>query len=117
MTALKPRSLDADRFRQRYARHDSHCPVARAASSAGFTELAKSPAGVRMGSAVGRLHGSTLVLFATYLGIGALAHDTHFSLGWVLASTAWSGRTGANHPDLDTGLRRYGGTGDDCRDG
>ncbi len=26
----------------------------------------------------------TLVLFATYLGIGALAHDSHFSLGWVL---------------------------------
>jgi predicted branched-subunit amino acid permease len=35
----------------------------------------------------------TLVLFATYLGIGALAHDTHFSLAWVLASTAfvWAG--------------------------
>jgi predicted branched-subunit amino acid permease len=35
----------------------------------------------------------TLVLFATYVGIGALAHDTHFSLGWVLASTAlvWAG--------------------------
>lgn len=35
----------------------------------------------------------TLVLFATYLGIGALAHDTHFSLGWVMASTAlvWAG--------------------------
>jgi predicted branched-subunit amino acid permease len=35
----------------------------------------------------------SLVLFATYLGIGALAHDTHFSLGWVLASTAlvWAG--------------------------
>ena len=35
----------------------------------------------------------TLVLFATYTGIGALAHDTHFSLGWVLASTAlvWAG--------------------------
>ena len=32
-----------------------------------------------------------LVLFATYLGIGALAHDTHFSLGWALASTPWSG--------------------------
>jgi predicted branched-subunit amino acid permease len=34
-----------------------------------------------------------LVLFATYLGIGALAHDTHFSLGWVLASTLliWAG--------------------------
>jgi predicted branched-subunit amino acid permease len=35
----------------------------------------------------------TLVLFATYLGIGALAHDTRFSLGWALASTAlvWAG--------------------------
>src|SRR5664280_1832522 len=34
-----------------------------------------------------------LVLFATYLGIGALAHDTHFSLGWALASTTlvWAG--------------------------
>ena len=34
-----------------------------------------------------------LVLFATYLGIGALAHDTHFSLGWALASTVliWAG--------------------------
>jgi predicted branched-subunit amino acid permease len=35
----------------------------------------------------------TLVLFATYLGIGALAHDSHFSLGWALAATAfvWAG--------------------------
>jgi predicted branched-subunit amino acid permease len=35
----------------------------------------------------------TLVLFATYLGIGALAHDSHCSLGWVLASTVlvWAG--------------------------
>jgi predicted branched-subunit amino acid permease len=35
----------------------------------------------------------TLVLFATYLGIGALAHDTGFSLVWVLASTffVWAG--------------------------
>lgn len=34
-----------------------------------------------------------LVLFATYIGIGALAHDTGFSLGWVLASTVliWAG--------------------------
>ena len=34
-----------------------------------------------------------LVLFATYLGIGALAHDTHFSLGWALLATAlvWAG--------------------------
>ena len=35
----------------------------------------------------------TPVLFATYLGIGALAHDSHFSLGWVLGSTllVWAG--------------------------
>src|SRR4030081_1930282 len=35
----------------------------------------------------------TLVLFATYLGIGALAHDSHFSLGWALATTVlvWAG--------------------------
>ncbi len=34
-----------------------------------------------------------LVLFATYLGIGALAHDSQFSLLWVLASTllVWAG--------------------------
>src|SRR5664279_635128 len=34
-----------------------------------------------------------LVLFATYLGIGALAHDTRFSLLWALASTVliWAG--------------------------
>ena len=33
------------------------------------------------------------VLFATYVGIGALAHDTHFSLGWTLLSTVlvWAG--------------------------
>lgn len=35
----------------------------------------------------------TLVLFATYVGIGALAHDTGFSLGWALAATlfVWAG--------------------------
>jgi predicted branched-subunit amino acid permease len=27
------------------------------------------------------------MLFATYIGIGALAHDLRFSLGWVVAST------------------------------
>ena len=34
-----------------------------------------------------------LVLFATYLGIGALAHDTQFSLAWTLLSTllVWAG--------------------------
>jgi predicted branched-subunit amino acid permease len=34
-----------------------------------------------------------LVLLGTYVGIGALAHDYGFSLGWVMASTAvvWAG--------------------------
>jgi predicted branched-subunit amino acid permease len=34
-----------------------------------------------------------LVLFATYLGIGALAHDSGFSLAWTLFSTllVWAG--------------------------
>jgi len=33
------------------------------------------------------------VLFATYIGIGALAHDSHFSLVWTLLSTilVWAG--------------------------
>src|SRR5512143_3348637 len=35
----------------------------------------------------------TIVLFVTYLGIGALAHDTGFSLAWALVSTlfVWAG--------------------------
>lgn len=35
----------------------------------------------------------SLVLFVTYIGIGALAHDTHFSLAWAILSTAlvWAG--------------------------
>ena len=35
----------------------------------------------------------SLVLFVTYIGIGALAHDTHFSLAWALAEHGcWCGR-------------------------
>ena len=35
----------------------------------------------------------TLVLIGTYMGIGALAHDFGFSLGWVILSTVlvWAG--------------------------
>jgi predicted branched-subunit amino acid permease len=35
----------------------------------------------------------SLVLFVTYIGIGALAHDTHFSLAWALLATllVWAG--------------------------
>jgi predicted branched-subunit amino acid permease len=35
----------------------------------------------------------SLVMFATYIGMGALAHDTHFSLAWALTATVlvWAG--------------------------
>ena len=35
----------------------------------------------------------SLVLFVTYIGIGALSHDTRFSLGWAILATAlvWAG--------------------------
>ena len=60
----------------------------------------------------------TLVLFATYLGIGALAHDTHFSLGWALGEHASGlGGAGADHPDLDAGLGRDRRAGGDRGDG
>ena len=43
-----------------------------------------------------RCTGSTvlaLVLFVTYIGIGALSHDSHFSLAWALIATllVWAG--------------------------
>ena len=93
MTALKRGSLDAAWFRQRYARHDSivRLPVPLPAQdSPGWQSPVRAFAwGMRsVASTV-----LALVLFATYLGIGALAHDSHFSLGWALASTVfvWAG--------------------------
>jgi predicted branched-subunit amino acid permease len=58
----------------------------------------------------------TLVLFATYLGIGALAHDSGFSLGWVLGSTllVWAGP--AQIILISTLARRDRGAGRDRRD-
>ena len=63
----------------------------------------------------------SLVLFVTYIGIGALAHDTHFSLAWAIAEhRAGMGGTGADHPDHDTRIRRWhsavGGRGHRERD-
>ena len=54
-----------------------------------FPQWQSSLARLRMGvRSVTARRSSTLVLFATYLGIGALAHDTHFSLGWALLQHA-----------------------------
>ncbi|MDU6494495.1 AzlC family ABC transporter permease, partial [Bradyrhizobium sp.] len=35
----------------------------------------------------------SVVLFVTFIGIGALAHDTHFSMLWAILSTVlvWAG--------------------------
>ena len=55
--------------------------------------MAKLASRVRLGLDRCTAHRAALVLFATYLGIGALAHDSHFSLGWVLGATllVWAG--------------------------
>src|SRR5260370_1077085 len=79
--------------------------------------MAKSPAGVRMGNAVGGLDGShagsvcdlsrhrrARARYAFQPGMGAGEHD--FCLG----------RPCANHPDLDARFRREGGAGGDRRD-
>src|SRR6202163_4096111 len=94
MTALKPGFLDATAFPQPYAANDLTIlrhPMALPPldSPQWHSSLHAFAWGARsVGSTV-----LTLVLFATYLGIGALAHDTHFSLAWALASTAfvWAG--------------------------
>ena len=51
----------------------------------------KVPCARSLGRALGGSTVLSLVLFATYIGIGALAHDTHFSLAWALAARFWSG--------------------------
>jgi predicted branched-subunit amino acid permease len=80
-------------FRQRYARHDSivRLPVALPPLDSPQWQSSLRAFAWGMRSVASTI--LTLVLFATYLGIGALAHDTHFSLAWALASTAlvWAG--------------------------
>jgi hypothetical protein len=73
-------------FRQRYAPCDSSRQVSLDRSSTRFEAIANSRARVRLGHALGSSTVLTPVLFATYLGIGALADHSHFSLGWALAS-------------------------------
>jgi predicted branched-subunit amino acid permease len=86
--------LDAGPFRQPYARDDLNpirFPVALPPID---SPQWKSPLRAfawgmsSVGSTV-----LTLVLFTTYIGIGALAHDSGFSLGWALGSTllVWAG--------------------------
>src|SRR5712671_6560257 len=93
MAALRRGSLDASRFRS--VMHRDLKPIRNPVplpprSSPGWQSPLRAFAwGMRsVASTV-----LALVLFATYLGIGALAHDSHFSLGWALASTAlvWAG--------------------------
>src|ERR1700736_3004750 len=94
MTALKPGFLGPTAFPQPYAANDSTIlrhPVALPPldSPQWHSPLRAFAWGARsIGSTI-----LTLVLFATYLGIGALAHDSGFSLGWTLMSTAfvWAG--------------------------
>src|SRR6185312_12979307 len=89
----EPRLLDARRFRQPYACTTQACrlkvklpPLSSPSWKSPIRAFAWGMTSVA--STV-----LTLVLFATYLGIGALAHDSGFSLGWVLGSTllVWAG--------------------------
>jgi predicted branched-subunit amino acid permease len=96
MAALSGRSLDAAGFRPRYAWQESlHQP--------NRTRVSLPPLDSPQWHSSLRAYGWGLrsvtdtvlsaVVFATYLGIGALAHDSGFSLGWALASTlfVWAG--------------------------
>jgi predicted branched-subunit amino acid permease len=93
MAALSRPLVDAGGIGQPYARNDSICrsyvklpPLVSPSWQSPLRAFAWGMSSVA--STV-----LTPVLFATYLGIGALAHDSHFSLGWVLGSTllVWAG--------------------------
>ena len=94
MAALSCCLLDAGGFGQPYARNESKSHRSQLAlpplSSSSWKSTIRAFAWGMSSVASTVL---TLVLFATYLGIGALAHDSHFSLGWVLGSTllVWAG--------------------------
>ncbi len=93
MTALRLGLLDAGRVRQRYAGTIHivrlHVALPPLDSPNWQSPLRAFAWGLRSVTTTVL----ALVLFATYLGIGALAHDSHFSLGWVLGSTilVWAG--------------------------
>ena len=84
-------ALDPAGFRRRIA--DRTASDVRATSSAHSPHWQTSSRAFAQGLRAITTTVLTLVLFATYLGIGALAHDTGFSLLWVLASTmlVWAG--------------------------
>ena len=94
MAALSCCLLDAGGFGQPYARNESKSHRSQLALPPLSSSSWQSPLRAfawGMSSVASTV--LTLVLFATYLGIGALAHDSHFSLGWVLGSTllVWAG--------------------------
>jgi predicted branched-subunit amino acid permease len=86
--------LDEGGFRQPYARDDSNLIRSELALPPLTSPQWKSPVrAFAWGMSSVATTVLTLVLFATYLGIGALAHDSRFSLGWALGSTVlvWAG--------------------------
>jgi predicted branched-subunit amino acid permease len=87
------RSLDAARFDLRYAGATQSNRTAVALPALHSPQWQSSLRAFAWGMRSVSSTVLALVLFATYLGIGALAHDTRFSLGWALLSTAlvWAG--------------------------
>jgi predicted branched-subunit amino acid permease len=93
IAALSLRLLDAGSIRQPYASNDSktRSPVALPPLSSPQWNSPIIAFAWGMSSVASTV--LSLVLFATYVGIGALAHDSNFSLGWALGSTllVWAG--------------------------
>jgi hypothetical protein len=93
MAALSRCLLDAGSFGQPYARNESKSHRSQLALPPLSSPSWQSPLRAfawGMSSVASTV--LTLVLFATYLGIGALAHDSHFSLAGRSAARSWSGR-------------------------
>ena len=93
MTALRLRSLDAGRFHPRYAQQLKPPGTAVLLPPSDSPSWKNPVRAFAWGMASVTSTVMALVLFTTYLGIGALAHDTHFSLGWALLCTVlvWAG--------------------------
>ena len=84
MTAQKPVCLTIPSFTGIAPRFTS----SRSLTAARFPQMAKGPLrAFAWGVSTTASTIFSLVLFVTYIGIGALVHDTHFPLAWAPMST------------------------------
>src|ERR1700727_1833589 len=93
MPAVRPPSLDAHANGKRYATRLTFTPSQMAFPPLDSSQWNRPLRAFALGMAAVRSTILSAVLFVTYIGIGALAHDTHFSLAWALLATllVWAG--------------------------